>query len=278
MRPDRIIVGTDSEKAGEILQEIYAPFNRNRERTIFMGIRDAEMTKYAANAMLATKISFINEMANLCDCLGVDVENVRRGIGADSRIGYAFIYPGVGYGGSCFPKDVRALIHMAEECDLNPEVLRSVHFRNEAQKHVLFSKISKRFGEDLSGISVGIWGLAFKPETDDMREAPSVVLLHELVAAGARIKAYDPVAMDVAREVLPRDWFDTKRLELADHQYAALEGVDALAVVTEWKPFRHPDFAAMKRMMKQSIIFDGRNLYEPSSLRNAGFEYSGIGR
>jgi UDPglucose 6-dehydrogenase len=206
------------------------------------------------------------------------VENVRRGIGADSRIGYSFIYPGVGYGGSCFPKDVRALIHMAEECDLNPEVLRSVHCRNEAQKHVLFSKISKRFGEDLSGISVGIWGLAFKPETDDMREAPSVVLLHELVAAGARIKAYDPVAMDVAREVLPKDWFDTKRLELADHQYAALEGVDALAVVTEWKPFRHPDFAAMKRMMKQSIIFDGRNLYEPSSLRNAGFEYSGIGR
>jgi UDPglucose 6-dehydrogenase len=278
MRPDRIVVGTDSEKAGDILREVYAPFNRNRERTIFMGVRDAEMTKYAANAMLATKISFINEMANLCDCLGVDVENVRRGIGADSRIGYSFIYPGVGYGGSCFPKDVRALIHMAEECDLNPEVLRSVHCRNEAQKHVLFSKISKRFGEDLSGISVGIWGLAFKPETDDMREAPSVVLLHELVAAGARIKAYDPVAMDVAREVLPKDWFETKRLELADHQYAALEGVDALAVVTEWKPFRHPDFAAMKRMMKQSIIFDGRNLYEPSSLRNAGFEYSGIGR
>jgi UDPglucose 6-dehydrogenase len=278
MRPDRIVVGTDSEKAGDILREVYAPFNRNRERTIFMGVRDAEMTKYAANAMLATKISFINEMANLCDCLGVDVENVRRGIGADSRIGYSFIYPGVGYGGSCFPKDVRALIHMAEECDLNPEVLRSVHCRNEAQKHVLFSKISKRFGEDLSGISVGIWGLAFKPETDDMREAPSVVLLHELVAAGARIKAYDPVAMDVAREVLPKDWFETKRLELADHQYAALEGVDALAVVTEWKPFRHPDFAAMKRMMKQSIIFDGRNLYEPSSLRNTGFEYSGIGR
>jgi len=278
MRPDRIVVGTDSEKAGEILRELYAPFNRNRERTIFMGIRDAEMTKYAANAMLATKISFINEMANLCDCLGVDVENVRRGIGADSRIGYSFIYPGCGYGGSCFPKDVRALIHMAEECDLDPDVLRSVHSRNETQKHVLFSKISKRFGEDLSGMTFGIWGLAFKPETDDMREAPSLVLLHELIAAGARIRAYDPVAMEVAREILPRDWFETKRLELADHQYAALEGVDAMVVVTEWKPFRHPDLAAMKRMMKQSVIFDGRNLYEPSALRSAGFEYAGIGR
>jgi UDPglucose 6-dehydrogenase len=278
MRPDRIVIGTDSEKAGDILRELYAPFNRNRERTIFMGVRDAEMTKYAANAMLATKISFINEMANLCDCLGVDVENVRRGIGADSRIGHAFIYPGCGYGGSCFPKDVRALIHMAEECDLDPEVLRSVHTRNEAQKHVLFTKIGKRFGEDLSGLSFGIWGLAFKPETDDMREAPSLVLLHELIAAGARVKAYDPVAMDVAREVLPRDWFQTKRMELVEHQYAALEGVDGLVVVTEWKPFRHPDFSAMKRMMKQSVVFDGRNLYEPSSLRNAGFEYAGIGR
>jgi UDPglucose 6-dehydrogenase len=278
MRPDRIIVGTESERAGEILRELYAPFNRNRERTIFMGVRDAEMTKYAANAMLATKISFINEISNLCDCLEVDVENVRRGIGADSRIGHSFIYPGCGYGGSCFPKDVRALIHMAEKCDLDPEVLRSVHARNEAQKHVLFAKIGKRFGDDLSGLTFGVWGLAFKPETDDMREAPSVVLLQKLIAAGARIKAYDPVAMTVAREMLPEDWFDSGRLELADHQYGALEGVDALVLVTEWKPFRHPDFAAMKRMMKQTMIFDGRNLYEPAVLRNAGFEYCGIGR
>lgn len=278
MRPDRIVVGTESDRARELLRELYAPFNRNHERTIFMGVRDAEMTKYAANAMLATKISFINEVANLCDCLGVDVENVRRGIGADSRIGYSFIYPGCGYGGSCFPKDVRALIRMAEDADLDPEVLRAVHARNEAQKHVLFTKVCSRFGDDLSGLTFGLWGLAFKPETDDMREAPSVVLLHELVAAGARIRAYDPVAMATAREILPRDWFETGRLELVEHQYAALDGVDALALVTEWKPFRHPDFAAMKRMMKQPVIFDGRNLYEQPALRDSGFEYFGIGR
>lgn len=278
MRPDRIIIGTESERASEMLRELYAPFNRNHERTLFMGVRDAEMTKYAANAMLATKISFINEISRLCDAFGVDVENVRRGIGSDSRIGYSFIYPGCGYGGSCFPKDVRALIRMAEDVDFDSMVLRSVHSRNEAQKHVLFGKITERFGSDLSHLTFGLWGLAFKPETDDMREAPAEVLLHELIGAGAKVKAYDPVAMDMARKVLPADWFENGRLTLVRNQYEALAGVDALVLVTEWKPFRHPDFNAMKRAMKQAIIFDGRNQYEPAMVKKAGFEYNGIGR
>ena len=278
MRPDRIIVGTDSDRAREVIRELYAPFNRNHERTLFMGVRDAEMTKYAANAMLATKISFINEIANLCDALGVDVENVRKGIGSDARIGYSFIYPGCGYGGSCFPKDVRALIHMADECRLPAGVLQAVHERNESQKSVLAAKVRRHFGDDLSGLTFGIWGLAFKPETDDMREAPAIVLLNELAASGAKIIAYDPVAMEAARRMLPAVWFEDGTLRLAEHQYAALEGVDSLVLVTEWKPFRHPDFGAMKRMMKQPVVFDGRNQYEPAALRQAGFTYYGIGR
>lgn len=278
MKPDRIVVGTDSERAGVVLRELFAPFNRNHERTIFMGVRDAEMTKYASNAMLATKISFINEISNLCDAMDVDVENVRRGIGADSRIGYSFIYPGCGYGGSCFPKDVRALIRMAEECHLEPQVLRAVHHRNEEQKYVMSRKIVQRFGEDLSGLTFSIWGLSFKPETDDMREAPSIVLMHELIGFGARIRAYDPVAMDMSRQILPQEWFETGLLTLADHQYDALKDADALAVVTEWKPFRHPDFNAMKKLLKKSVVFDGRNIYDPMQMKNAGFEYFGIGR
>ncbi len=278
MRPDRIVVGSDSARARELMHELYAPFNRNHERTIFMGVRDAEMTKYAANAMLATKISFMNEISNLCDRLDVDVEKVRVGIGSDSRIGYSFIYPGCGYGGSCFPKDVRALINMADACDFEPSVLKAVHARNEAQKHLLFEKIVCRFGADLSGLSFGLWGLAFKPDTDDMRDAPSIVLLEALIGAGANVKAYDPVAMDAAREFLPSSWFDTGRLSLAQHQYAALDQVDAMALVTEWKPFRHPDFDAMKRMMKQPVIFDGRNIYDMKTLKDSGFEYVGIGR
>jgi len=278
MRPDRIIVGSESEQASDLLRELYAPFNRNHERTLFVGVRDAEMTKYAANAMLATKISFINEISRLCDAFGVDVEKVRKGIGSDTRIGYSFIYPGCGYGGSCFPKDVRALIRMAEEVDFDATLLRSVHDRNEAQKHVLFSKVTKRFGSDLSHLTFGLWGLAFKPETDDMREAPSEVLLHELIGAGAKVKAYDPVAMEMARKILPAEWFESGRLELVKNQYEALNGVDALVLVTEWKPFRHPDFNAMKRSMKQAVIFDGRNQYDPASVKRAGFEYSGIGR
>ncbi|MEJ2201663.1 MAG: UDP-glucose/GDP-mannose dehydrogenase family protein [Desulfuromonadaceae bacterium] len=278
MKPDRIIVGTDSERAREIMRQLYAPFNRNHERTLFMRIRDAEMTKYAANAMLATKISFINEIAGLCERLGVDVENVRRGIGSDSRIGFSFIYPGCGYGGSCFPKDVKAIIRMAEGCDFDARVLRAVEDRNEAQKHVLFEKVKTRFGTDLSGLTFGLWGLSFKPGTDDMREAPSKVLLSALIGAGARVRAYDPVAMDEAREVLPKDWFEHGHLALTAHQYEALEKVDAMALVTEWKPFRSPDFGAMKRLMKQAIIFDGRNQYEPEQVKEAGFEYQGIGR
>jgi len=278
MRPDRIIVGTDSSRARDILRELYSPFNRNRDRTIFMGVRDAEMTKYAANGMLATKISFMNEISNLCDLMGVDVEMVRVGIGSDRRIGYSFIYPGAGYGGSCFPKDVRALIHIGHEHDFEPHVLHAVHERNELQKRILFQKIVGRFGDDLSGRTFGVWGLAFKPETDDVREAPAVVLLQHLVSAGAAVRAYDPVAMTTARRALPAEWFSSGRVELVEHQYEAIKGVDALALVTEWKPFRHPDFAAMKSLMKSPVLFDGRNLYEPATVRNAGFDYIGMGR
>lgn len=278
MRPDRIIIGSDSERACDILRELYAPFMRTHERVIFMGVRDAEMTKYAANAMLATKISFMNEIASLCDRLGVDVENVRIGIGSDQRIGYSFIYPGVGYGGSCFPKDVRALIHMAARADFEPKLLQAVEHRNQAQQRVLFEKITKHFGKDLRKLTFGLWGLAFKPGTDDMREAPAVVLLGQLIAGGAKIKAYDPAAMGVAHRDLTRSWFDTGQLQLVDHQYEAVQGVDALVLVTEWKPFRHPDFTRMKSAMKAAILFDGRNQYDPKALREAGFVYYGIGR
>ncbi|BCR05390.1 UDP-glucose 6-dehydrogenase 2 [Desulfuromonas versatilis] len=278
MRPDRIIIGSDGDRARELMRTLYMDFSRNHDRILMMGIKDAEMTKYAANAMLATKISFMNEIAGLCDSLGADVEKVRLGIGSDSRIGYSFIYPGCGYGGSCFPKDVKALIRMAEENRLEPVVLQAVHGRNEEQKHVLSRKITARFGSDLSGLVFGVWGLAFKPGTDDMREAPSVVLLRSLIGAGARVRAYDPVAMDVARDEFPAAWFENGSLSLAKHQYEAVEDVDALVLVTEWKPFRHPDFSAMKKMMKQPIIFDGRNQYDPPRVKAEGFEYTGIGR
>ena len=278
MRPDRIIVGVDSDPAREIMQELYAPFNRNHQRMLFMGVRDAEMTKYTANAMLATKISFMNEIANLCERMGADVENVRLGIGSDSRIGYSFIYPGCGYGGSCFPKDVKALVHMAEAHDFEPTILNAVEHRNQAQKHRLFEKLTDRFGTDLTGMTFGLWGLAFKPGTDDMREAPAVVLLDRLFEAGAKVRAYDPVAMETAQRELPAEWFDDGRLTLVEHQYDALREVDGLLLVTEWKPFRHPDFDAMKRLMKTACIFDGRNIYDPRQLTEAGFEYQGIGR
>ncbi len=278
MKPDRIVVGTDSVRARELLRELYKDFSRNHDRILFMGVRDAEMTKYVSNAMLATKISFMNEVANLCDRVGVDVENVRLGIGSDSRIGYAFIYPGCGYGGSCFPKDVRALIHTANLHDYQPLVLQAVHQRNETQKHVLFGKIVGHFGADLSGLTFALWGLSFKPGTDDLREAPAVVLLHQLIGAGARVRAYDPEAMEAARKELPQAWFDSGQLLLARHQYEALDGVDALALVTEWKPFRHPDFRAMKELMKQPVIFDGRNQYDPKAVQREGFSYTGIGR
>ena len=278
MKPDRIVVGVDSDRSREVMRELYKDFSRNHDRILFMGVKDAEMTKYAGNAMLATKISFMNEVANLCDRLGVDVENVRLGIGSDSRIGYSFIYPGCGYGGSCFPKDVRALIHTAGENDYESMVLQAVHERNEDQKHVLFRKISARFGHDLSGLTFGLWGVAFKPGTDDIREAPAVVLMEELLGAGAHIKAYDPEALEAARNELPEQWFTDGSVTLVRHQYEALEGVDALALVTEWKPFRHPDLRAMKQMMKQQVVFDGRNQYDPQNLKDEGFEYFGIGR
>ena len=278
MKPDRVVIGTDSDEVRAVMHDLYAPFMRNRERIFFMGVREAEMTKYAANAMLATKISFMNEISNLCDRMGVDVESVRHGIGSDSRIGYSFIYPGAGYGGSCFPKDVKALVRMAHEQNFDPLVLNAVEARNEAQKHVLFDKIVKRFGPDLRNRVFALWGLAFKPGTDDMREAPAEVLLEELLGAGSRVKAYDPVAMPVARRELPTEWFSSGKLELASQQYDVLSGADALILVTEWKPFRHPDFDQIKKLLKQPAIFDGRNQYDPATLRAAGFEYTGIGR
>jgi len=278
MRPDRVVIGTESEKAKQAMRDLYGPFMRTHERILFMGVRDAEMTKYAGNAMLATKISFMNEIANLCERMGVDVENVRQGIGSDSRIGYSFIYPGAGYGGSCFPKDVKALVRMAKDHNFEPTVLNAVESRNDAQKHVLIEKIHRRFGADLKNKKFGLWGLAFKPGTDDMREASSVVLLHGLIAAGAAVVAYDPVAMDAAKRELPREWFDKGHLTLATEQYSALQDVDAMILITEWKPFRHPDFGRIRKMMKSPVIFDGRNQYDPKTLREAGFEYSGIGR
>jgi UDPglucose 6-dehydrogenase len=278
MRPDRIVVGCDSDRAREHMRELYAPFNRSHDRTLFMGVREAEMTKYAGNAMLATRISFMNEIANLCDRMGVDVEAVRRGIGADARIGHAFLYPGAGYGGSCFPKDVKALVHMAHAHEFKPTLLEAVEARNAAQKRYLFEKISRRFGADLKGRHFGLWGLAFKPGTDDMREAPSRVLIDALLRAGASVTAYDPVAMDSARREFPADWFKGGKLKFVDDQYAVADAADALALVTEWKQFRNPDLDRLHKALKAPIIFDGRNQYEPAAIRAAGFEYFGVGR
>jgi UDPglucose 6-dehydrogenase len=278
MKPDRVVVGTDSERARAVMHELYAPFMRTHERLLFLGVKEAEMTKYAANCMLATKISFMNEIAGLCDRMGVDVEAVRQGIGSDSRIGYSFIYPGAGYGGSCFPKDVKALIHMAHAQDFDAKVLLAVEARNEAQKHVLFEKIVARFGRDLSDRTFAVWGLAFKPGTDDMREAPSRVLLSSLIAAGARVRAYDPVAAGTARREFPDEWYREHRLTLVESQYDALPQADALVLVTEWKPFRHPDFKRVLELLRQPVIFDGRNQYDPQHLQELGFAYYGIGR
>jgi UDPglucose 6-dehydrogenase len=251
---------------------------RVNDRLIVMGVRDAEMTKYAANAMLATRISFMNEMANLCDRMGVDVENVRKGIGSDKRIGYAFIYPGCGYGGSCFPKDVQALIHMSRAHDYVPTVMEAVESRNEQQKHVLFEKIQSHFGGNLRGRKLGIWGLAFKPGTDDMREASSIVLIKALVQAGAIVHAYDPVALETAERELPPEWISEGRVELVKYQYDVLKQADAMVLVTEWKRFRQPDFDAMKDLMREPVIFDGRNQYDPDGLAAQGFTYYAIGR
>jgi len=278
MKPDRIVVGADTGRARKIMRRLYAPFSRNRDKLIFMSVRDAEMTKYAANAILATKISFMNEIANICEHLGVDVENIRKGIGSDSRIGYSFIYPGCGYGGSCFPKDVKALIRTSVKCGFEPELLKSVEYRNEMQKKNISQKIFNRFGNDLSGLCFGVWGLAFKPGTDDMREAPSIVLINDLIAAGAVVRAYDPIAMKEAEKEFPDSWLDNKKLVLVNQQYDAIDGADAMVLLTEWKSFRQPDFSSMGKRMKQKIILDGRNQYDPMELEDAGFEYFGIGR
>ena len=275
MRPDRIVVGADDERAINLMRALYSPFQRNHERLLVMDVRSAELTKYAANAMLATRISFMNELANLAEKLGADIEHVRHGIGSDPRIGYHFLYPGCGYGGSCFPKDVQALQRTARiDGGLELKVLNAVEEANEAQKQVLAAKIKARFGNDLKGRKFAVWGLAFKPNTDDMREAPSRYLLADLFAAGASVVAYDPVAMHEAQRVFGGD----PRLSYAETPSAALDGADALVIVTEWKEFRSPDFEVVKAKLKQPVIFDGRNLYEPKLVREFGIEYQAIGR
>ncbi|MGQ0749527.1 MAG: UDP-glucose dehydrogenase family protein [Betaproteobacteria bacterium] len=278
MRPERVIVGSGSPWAIEALRNLYSPFTRSHDRLIVMGVRDAEMTKYAANAMLAVRISFMNEMATLCEQVGVDVENVRLGIGSDSRIGHAFLYPGCGYGGSCFPKDMKALVHMAAASGVDAGILRAAEARNRSQKHRLYEKIHEHFDGRLAGKVIGLWGLAFKPGTDDLREAPSIVLIERLLNANAGVRAYDPIAMDNARRTFPEEWLRSDKFELVDRQYDAPAGADALALVTEWKPFRRPDFDELKKRMVSPVIFDGRNQYDPRQVRAAGFKYVGIGR
>jgi len=274
MKPDRIVVGADDDRAINLLRAVYAPFQRNRDKLVVMDVRSAELTKYAANAMLATRISFMNELALLAENLGADIEFVRQGIGSDPRIGYHFLYAGCGYGGSCFPKDVKALIRTAGENGRDLKVLQAVEDANDAQKQVLVGKIVKRFGDDLAGKRFAVWGLAFKPNTDDMREASSRVLIGELLARGATVTAYDPVAMAEARRIFG----DEPRIAYAENPDAALVGADALAIVTEWKEFRSPDFARIAATLKTPVIFDGRNLYEPNIVRDAGIDYQPIGR
>ncbi|OCW57013.1 UDP-glucose dehydrogenase family protein [Hoeflea olei] len=276
MRPDRIILGVETAggRTEQVLRELYAPFNRNHDKILVMDVRSAELSKYAANCMLAAKISFMNEMADLADKIGADIEKVRLGIGSDPRIGYHFIYPGVGYGGSCFPKDVRALISTAREHGIDPVVMEAVDARNNRQKTLLFDKIRARFGSDLGGRTFALWGLSFKPNTDDIREAPSRTLMEALWAAGARVQAYDPKAMDACRQV----YGDRSDLVLAPTQEAALDGADALALVTEWKSFRSPDMAEIARKLKHPVIFDGRNLFDPAVAAGYGLEIIGIGR
>ena len=274
MRPDRIVIGSDDERAIAKMRAVYAPFQRNRDRLLVMDARSAELTKYAANAMLATRISFMNEMANLADALGADIEHVRQGIGADPRIGYHFLYAGAGYGGSCFPKDVRALSHASAQHGRPLRILAAVAEVNEAQKLRLLEKIVDRLGGELGGRTFALWGLAFKPDTDDMREAPSRALIAGLLSRGAVVVAYDPVAVAEARRVFA----DTARLSFASSPLAAVDGADALVVVTEWKEFRSPDLAELKRRLRQPLLFDGRNLFDPGQVRSAGLEYFGIGR
>ncbi|MCI4399879.1 MAG: UDP-glucose/GDP-mannose dehydrogenase family protein [Campylobacteraceae bacterium] len=273
MKPDRVVIGADNDEAMKIMRELYAPFTRSHDRFIGMDIRSAEMTKYAANAMLATKISFMNEIANICERVGADVNKVRIGIGSDSRIGYSFIYPGCGYGGSCFPKDVQALAKTAKDYGYVPRILDAVEAVNYDQKKVLPAKVIKRFGENLEGLVFAVWGLSFKPETDDMREASSITLIKELVSRGAKVVAYDPKAVHEAKEHYLKD----VAVEYADNKYDAVNDADAMILVTEWKEFRSPDFYELSSRMKQKIIFDGRNQYSAEKLKELGFEYYQIG-
>ncbi|HOI89513.1 MAG TPA: UDP-glucose/GDP-mannose dehydrogenase family protein [Candidatus Rifleibacterium sp.] len=272
MKPDRVVIGCEDVRTGELMKELYSPFVRTGKPIIVMDLASAEMTKYAANAMLATKISFMNDIANLCEKLGVDISQVRQGIGSDSRIGYPFIFPGAGYGGSCFPKDVQALVKMGEQNSYQLQILEAVEAVNERQKKVLFNKLKNRFGADLKNKTIAVWGLAFKPNTDDMREAPSIVLIENLLAEGAKVRAYDPEATKEAQKVFG------DRIAYGKKVYEILDGADALVIVTEWNEFRRPDFDKMKGLLKQPVIFDGRNLFEPKKMAQLGFEYEGIGR
>ena len=274
MRPDRIVIGTNSKTAEDVMRELYAPFNRNHEKIIVMDVRSAELTKYAANCMLATKISFMNEMANLAEMLGADIEMVRQGIGSDPRIGYQFLYAGVGYGGSCFPKDVQALIRTADSIDFDAKVLKAVEGRNDEQKSVLFKKISKYFNGNLSGKTFALWGLSFKPNTDDMREAPSRVLMEALWKAGANVQAFDPEAMEETQRI----YGNQSNLNLCGTKEAALKGANALVIVTEWQAFKAPDFDLIKQQLGNAIIFDGRNLFEAERMKKKGIAYISIGR
>lgn len=274
MKPDRIVIGCESDHAQQVMRELYAPFNRNHERIIFMDTRSSEMTKYAANAMLATKISFMNEMANIAERVGADIEMVRHGIGSDPRIGYHFIYAGCGYGGSCFPKDVKALNQTAETIAYKAELLTAVDNVNKRQKSVLSQKVKHHFGQDLSGKTFALWGLAFKPQTDDMREAPSLVVIEEILTAGGTIKAFDPVAMEETRKIIG----DNPHVQLCSNKEDAIDTADALIICTEWKNFKAPDFDVLKEKLISPVIFDGRNLYEPKLMQSRGFTYYGIGR
>jgi UDPglucose 6-dehydrogenase len=274
MKPDRIVVGSDDERATLLMRALYAPFMRNNDRLVVMDVKSAEFTKYAANAMLATRISFMNELARLADQVGADIEWVRKGIGSDPRIGTHFLYPGTGYGGSCFPKDVKALIRTARDHGVPLRVLQAVEDANDAQKQILVERVVQRFGDDLAGRTFALWGLAFKPNTDDMREAPSRVVVAELLKRGARVRAYDPVARDEAARVFG----STPGLELVDAAMAAVQGADALLIATEWREFRTPDFDALKAALKQPLVLDGRNLYEPALMQALGIDYVGVGR
>ncbi|MCK5003382.1 MAG: UDP-glucose/GDP-mannose dehydrogenase family protein, partial [Gammaproteobacteria bacterium] len=278
MKPDRVVIGADSDKARKIMHDLYAPFMRSHERILIMGVRGAEMTKYASNAMLATKISFMNEMSEICEKLGVDVEDVRLGMGSDSRIGYEFIYPGCGYGGSCFPKDVKALVSMAGDCGVPSDVLHAVELRNQRQKESVAIKMKNFYNGDVKGKTFGLWGLAFKPGTDDMREASSLQIIKDLVDAGAKIQAYDPVAFETATAEIPKEWFDNGEVAFFENMYDALGDSDALILATEWKQFQNPDFDVIKQKLNSAVIFDGRNQYDPAQMTELDFVYFGIGR